>query len=249
MIFNTNITGLDEAAFLIALGFPFEVVSIVETTSLESQHGIKVPSRLSWKFGNISSRGEHVEKYRQWFKLPAPNAPAVHLAQRARLAACNYLALKDALLNQSPLCQKLGKNWSLLKNHEGQMLPKLNQSPGSHWCRTSAAVAIACAFGARLQAFAHIGGLLYSVPAPAEPGSVTPAMIERIYLSSAPADPADYSDFSVMCAMFVMRGELLRASNKNRRLSLHLGSRRALIPADASPKIQDAVFNFLSHGR
>lgn len=249
MIYNSRVTGLDEAAFLIALGFPFKTVSKIETVDLESQKRDDVPDRLSWQFGDVSARGEHIERYRAWFKLPAPNQKIVNLAQRAAVAACNYQALKDCLLHESPLCQKFGNGWVLLKNRVGKMLPRQHCAPLSSWCGTSAAIAISAAFGSKLESYSLSAGRLYGIPEPAEPGALTPQKVELFYLSSAPADPNDYSDLSVLCAMFVMRGELLKVASKNRRLSLHLGRKNALISADASEKVKDKVFRFLTNGR
>ena len=249
MIYNSRVDGLDEAAFLIALGFPFKSVSKIETVDIGSQTRDAAPDRLSWQFGDISERGEHIEKYRSMFKLPAPHEKIAHVAQRAAVAACNFQALKDCLLHESPLCQKFGPNWVLLKNQVGKMLPRIHTAPSSSWCRTSAALAIAAAFGSQLSAYSLSGGLLYGIPSPAEPGAITPQKVELFYLSSAPANPNDFSDLAVLCAMFIMRGELLRVASQHRRLVLHHGRKNALISADASEKVKDKVFRFLTNGR
>lgn len=249
MIYNTEIFGLDEAAFLIALGFPLQTVSKIETVDLNSQSSASLPDRLSWHFGDVSTQGLHIGAVQQSFKLPHPKARATSLGQRARLAACNFQALKSALISGAPLFQKRGNGWTLLRNGDGEPIPRLNETPAPGWCRTSAALAIACAFGSTLDGVAQHGGVFYGVPHPAAPGEMTPAKIEAFLLSPAPADPTDYSDLAVMAAMFVMRSELLKIVNESRRVALTFGRKRAVLSAGASGVAKDKAFNFLTNGR
>lgn len=247
MIYNTAVSGLDEAAFLIALGFPFQLCSKVETVDLSSQTRRSAPDRLSWKFGDISTRGEGLSSYREHFMLPPRGRKATHLAARARIAACNFLALKSAIADRRPLTQYRENGWTLLRNGAGESVPQSYLAADPSWCCNTAALAISTAFGCRLAEYSLAGDILRARPEPADPGITTPQQAEAVILSSAPADPNDFSPLAVLAAMFFMRQELLAVAYRHRRLSLSLGRKHVILAADASEKAKDLAFQHLTN--
>lgn len=240
LAFNTAVSGVDEAALLIALCFPCKPPQLIKTINVSSQ-ARDIPDRLTWHFAAKSPAGYNINNARLAFRLPRRNHLANDIFQRARIAACNYQALKSALRGE-PLTSLDGENYTLLRNGEGSPVPHL--SPGTPG--TSAhlpSIAIACALGCRLAAAGRALDILHALPAPGQP--VTPELIQNYGTSEEASRPDNFSDLAVLTAMFKNRAVLMEQAY-GRRVVFHRGSRAAIVSGDSSEKLIDKAYDFIA---
>ncbi len=238
--FNTSVSGVDEAALLIALCFPCKPPQLVKSVNVSSQ-GKDIPSRLVWHFAAKSPAGYNINAARLAFHLPKRSQLASDIFQRARIAACNYQALKSALRGE-PLTALSGGNYTLLRNGDGTPVPPL--SPGTP-CTSShlPSVAIACALGCRLAAAGRALDILHVLPAPGQ--QITPEYVQSYGASEEAARPENFSDLAVLCAMFKNRAVLMEQAY-GRRVVFRNGSRAAIVSGDAPNKMIDKAYDFIA---
>ena len=245
MTYNFPIEGVDEAALLISLGFPCSAPRRLQHVDANSQSRVSLQDRFIWDFAPTSPRGDSIETIRASFRLPKPDTPATGIGQLARLAAVNYQALKSSLIHRQPLTQKLGPNYTILRNAEGTPIPTAPATAPTA-CSCLPAVAISCALGHRLAAFGFESGQLFILPAPttSAPPLTTPADITAYLHSPESEAPEDFSPLAVLAAMFKNRDILMREAH-GRRLVFHRGSRYAVLPGSASEHLQNLAYRFL----
>ena len=238
--FNTSVDGGDEAALLIALCFPCEHPRQVKTVDCTSQ-GHAAAERLVWRFAEHSvGSGYTLTAARMAFHLPKRGTPAADLFQKARIAACNYQALKSAVLG-APLTVLNGPNYTLLRNGEGSPLPPLTTTAGASSHLPS--VAIAAALGCRLSAAGSSLGKVHVLPSPG--AAMTPQQVEAYGLTGEASKAGNFSDLAVLVAMFQNRAELMRMAF-GRRVVFKNGTRSAIVSADASQKMINKAYSFIS---
>lgn len=238
--FNTAVNGVDEASLLIALCFPCEQPNLVKTVDCTSQSR-PAPDRLVWRFADTSPSGYTLAAARLAFRLPKRNNAAGDIFQRARLAACNYQALKSALRGE-PLTALSGGNYTLLRNGDGTRVPPL--SPGTPGTSSHLpSVAIACAMGCRLAAAGRALDILHVFPAPGQ--QITPEFVQSYGASEEAARPDNFSELAVLCAMFRNRAVLMEQVY-GRRVVFRNGGRAAIVSGNASEKLADKAYNFIS---
>lgn len=238
--FNTAVDGVDEAALLIALCFPCEQPRQVKTIDCTSQ-GHATPDRLVWRFAEHSvGSGYTMTAARMAFHLPKRGTPAADIFQKARIAACNYQALKSAVKG-APLSVLEGSNYTLLRNGEGSPLPLLTTTAGASAHLPS--VAIAAALGCRLSAAGSSLGKVHVLPSPG--AAMTPQQVEAYGLTGEAEKPGNFSDLAVLVAMFQNRAELMRQAF-GRRVVFKNGSRSAIVSAEASQKLINKAYSFIS---
>ncbi len=238
--FNTAVSGVDEAALLIALCFPCKPPQLVKSVNCNSR-GKSVPDRLTWHFAAKSPSGYDLNTARLAFTLPKHHQPANGIFQRARIAACNYQALKSTLRGE-PLTALIGQNYTLLRNGEGNPVPPLFSGAP---CTSShlPSVAIACALGCRLAATGRILDTLHVLPSPGQP--VTPELVQNYGNSEESARPDNFSDLAVLTAMFKNRAVLMEHAY-GRRVVFRNGSRAAIVSGDSSEKLIDKAYDFIA---
>lgn len=238
--FNTAVDGVDEAALLIALCFPCEQPRQVKTVDCTSQ-GHATPERLVWRFAEHSvGSGYTMTAARMAFHLPKRGAAASDIFQKARIAACNYQALKSAVMG-APLTVLEGSNYTLLRNGEGIPLQPLQDTTGATTHLPS--VAIAAALGCRFQGAGTSLGKVHVLPSPG--GPVSPQQVEAYGLTGEAAKAGNFSDLAVLVAMFQNRAELMRQAF-GRRVVFKNGRRSAIVSAEASQKLINKAYSFIS---
>ena len=238
--FNTAVNGVDEASLLIALCFPCEQPNLVKTVDCTSQSR-STPDRLVWRFADYSPSGYTMAAARLAFRLPKRNNAAGDVFQRARLAACNYQALKSALRG-APLTVLEGPNYTLLRNGEGTPVPPL---PGAAIGTSShlPSVAIALALGCRIAAAGRSLDRFHVLHTPDSP--VSPLHVESYASSPESEKPDNFSDLAILTAMFKNRAVLMEQVY-GRRVVFRNGGRAAIVSGNASEKLADKAYNFIS---
>lgn len=238
--FNTAVDGVDEASLLIALCFPCEQPQLVRTVDCTSQSR-PTPDRLVWRFADHSPTGYTLAAARLAFRLPKRNHAAGDVFQRARIAACNYQALKSALRGE-PLTALLGQNYTLLRNGEGSHVPSL---PAAALGTTShlPSVAIACALGCKPAAAGRILDryhLLHTADS-----TITPQQVADNAASPESEQPNNFSDLAILTAMFKNRAVLMEQVY-GRRVVFRNGGRAAIVSGSASDSLTDKAYQFIA---
>lgn len=250
MDYTIGVEEVDRAALLIALGYECKNYSVITMIDLNSSVAQKRGKTANYSFSDYSkgcqdfgTAQDVLEKY----KFPKKGEPISNTIQAAKLAAHNYQVLKSVILQNQPLMQIQGNGYTMLKNANGDSVPRLDDNGLLNATGSSdiSSIAIAAALGCKVASYSLDAGKLQVWMYPAANG-ITLSMIEAEKNSPTVTDENNYNLLPVLVATFLNRDELMRGIYANQQVLLMRGSKSAIFSANADEDTKARILRQLN---
>lgn len=249
MNYTIGVEEVDRAALLIALGYECTDYTITTSVDLNSAVAQKRAKTASYTFSDYSKGCQEfgtAQKVLEGYKFPDKGQSIANTLQAAKLAAHNYQVLKSVILHNEPLQQIVGNGYVMLKNANGESVPKSDEGLLlSHGSSDLAAIAIAAALGCKVASYSLQAGSL-SVFMTASSNGITLAMIEGEKDNPTTLAEDNYSLLSVLVATFLNREELIKAIYAKQQVMLMRGSKSAIFSTNADEQLKKRILKELN---
>lgn len=246
--FSTPVNSIDSAALLITLGFDLLECKVVNHINLNTKTHTPREINATWTFSKNSKycpEAGSVSNVLKKFVFPTKGEKITNLYQRAKIAAHNYQVLKSVLVENKPLQQIQGFDYTIFKNSNGEVIPQ-DSLMNTYSSVDIASIAIAGALGCKLLSYEYSFDKLRVFAAPNKSG-ISLQTIESLKSDKELHNTNNFSVLPVLTAMFLNRKWLMdEIHNRNKSILISRGDRMVMFNKNTSDNFKEQALNFIN---